>query len=120
MIKRSRHGMLAASLGCGLVLGGCISSTDYEGVSEALRNSPALLADRIDHCTKNYRASSAATNSLRQEMKLPRGTDDVTIAATACRRAFTAIAQGRMSYDEFLTMFSPTPKPIVYRVLQGR
>lgn len=102
------------------LLGGCVSSTSYEAGAEALKHSPTLLADRIEACSKDYRASSVATNNLRQEMKLPRGTDDATVAATACRRAFTAIAQGRMTYDDFLSMNSPQPKPIVYRVLQGR
>ncbi|ALN71454.1 hypothetical protein [Aureimonas sp. AU20] len=108
------------AVGCLMLLGGCTTSTDYAAASEAMRNSPALLADRIDACTKSYRASPAETNSLRQEMKLPVGTSEATVASTACWRGLTAIAQGRMTYDDFMTLFTEMPRPIVYRVIQGR
>lgn len=111
----------ALAMGCLMPLAGCVTSTDYAAVSEAMRNSPALLADRIDSCSKSFRGESpAGMNSLRQEMKLPLGTNEATVASTACRRGLTAIAEGRMTYDDFMSVFTYEPKPIVYRVLQGR
>ena len=103
-----------------LLLGGCMTSTSYDATSEAMRHSPELLADRIADCTKRTSTMSAGLNELRQEAKLPVGTSNATVAETVCRRSMTAIANGRMTYDDLSSAFSGTPKPIVYKVIQGR
>lgn len=103
-----------------LFLGGCMTSTNYDATSEAMRHSPELLADRIADCTKRTAATSGGLNELRQDVKLPVGTSDATVAETFCRRGLTAIANGRMTYDDLSSVFTGTPKPIVYKVIQGR
>ncbi|KTQ96103.1 hypothetical protein NS226_08635 [Aureimonas ureilytica] len=103
-----------------LLLGGCVTSTSYDATAEAMGHSPELLADRIADCTKRTAATPGGLNELRQEAKLPVGTSDATVAETVCRRSMTAIAKGRMTYDDLSSAFNGTPKPIVYKVIQGR
>lgn len=104
-----------------LLLGGCMTSTSYDASAEAMRHSPALLADRIAACSRSFQNSSPVTmNSLRQDLKLPVGTSDATVAETGCRRGLTAIAQGRMTYDDLNSIYTGNPKPVVFRIMQGR
>lgn len=103
-----------------LALGGCMTSTNYDSSAEAIRHSPELLSDRIADCTKKVAATSGGLNELRQDVKLPVGTSDAVVAETFCRRSITAMANGRMTYDDFSSIFSGTPRPIVYKIIQGR
>lgn len=115
----ARMGGFAAVLGLSglLLLGGCVSATQYAAVSEALKGSPSLRNDEIDRCVKTNRSTAREKDIMRKLMNLSPGSDT---ARVGCTRMVGAVASGRLSYADYQSVRMGQVTPQLIRVLQAR
>jgi hypothetical protein len=91
----------------------CVTETSYKQAQEVMRGSPAVKRDAIADC---YRGAGRASPARKTQMaKIMNVSPRSNVARTYCTRAFNAVADGRISYQDFRTR---SPKFI--RVIQGR
>ncbi len=116
MAKRRGFPLAAAASGL-LLLGGCVSATDYSAGSEALKGSPALQREMIGRCIKDNRSTPEQKDLMTKMMNLAPGSDVVRVA---CERLTTGFASGRISREDVQAMNWGHVTPQVVRVLQAR
>ena len=122
--ERGEKGMAVFHRGSGavaaiglLVLGGCVSSTQYSAVSEALKGSPDLRRESVETCVRDNRSTPEQKEMMRKLMNLSLGSDTVRVG---CERVTAALASGRLSYDDYRAIQFGQITPQIIRVLQNR
>lgn len=100
-----------------LILGGCLSSTQYSAVSEVLKGSPELRREGVETCMRNNRSTPEQKEMMRKLMNLSPGSNAVRIG---CERVTAALASGKLSYDDYRGIQFGQITPQLVRVLQNR
>jgi len=111
------RGAGAIALVGSLMLGGCVSSTQYSAVSEALKGSPELRREGVETCVRNNRSTLEQKEMMRKLMNLSPGSNAVRIG---CERLTAALASGKLSYDDYRGIGFGQITPQVVRILQNR
>ncbi|ALN71453.1 hypothetical protein [Aureimonas sp. AU20] len=100
-----------------MLLGGCVSATQYAATSEALKGSPALRRDGVESCIKRNRVTPAQKDLMRKLMNLAPGSN---VDRVACERLIGGIASGRLTHEDYRNTVTGHVTPQVIRVLQAR
>ncbi len=100
-----------------LMLGGCVSSTQYSAVSEALKGSAELRRESVETCVKNNRSTPEQKDMMRKLMNLSPGSNVVRVG---CERATAGLASGKLSYDDYRAIQFGQITPQIVRVFQNR
>lgn len=82
-----------------LVVGGCTTVTkdEYKTAQVALRESPSIRKQAIAECMTNNRNSTAAD---RANLAAFLRVSEARAPAVFCSRIFSAVADGRISYED--------------------
>lgn len=95
-----------------------MSQGEYKTAQTALSGSPALKRETVASCIKDENARSA---SDKAEIATVLNIDPKNYAPVFCKRLINGMASGRISYDDYAKLDSPTADSSkVIRVLQGR
>ncbi len=92
---------IASSLLVVLMLAGCspsVSRSEYAEFQNALRTDPKLRRLIVDGCRQDFARMSPAE---RRNMAQVAGVSVARAPTVVCQRIFRAIANGRISYQEF-------------------
>ncbi len=96
-----------------MLLSGCVTEDRYNRAQEVLSGSPAVKRDAINRC---YIGANKASPARKAEMaKIMNVSQRSNVAKTYCRRAFNAIANKQIDYDDFKKQ-----SPAFIRAIQGR
>ncbi|MCO6392560.1 hypothetical protein GTW25_16160 [Aliihoeflea aestuarii] len=103
-----------SALSCAaFVLAGCVTERSYGQAQEIVRGSPAARQEAINRCARGINEGSAARRA--EIARIVNVSPRSNVGRTYCTRAFTGIANGRISYEDFRTR-----SPQFIRVVQGR
>lgn len=88
----------------GLSVAGCGTSRESYEVGQAqMRSSPAFRQGAMESCINDAdRAPAEERNRFAARHKIPAR----EVSRTACRRIVNAIAQNRLTYEQYSEMFS--------------
>lgn len=83
-----------------VALAGCttVTSSQYAVLREELRTDPQARRQVVDACRRDFERSPPAE---RQNLAALAGVSAARAPAVVCTRIFRAIANGRISYEEF-------------------
>lgn len=105
-----------AALGL-LMLSGCVSSTQYSAVSEAVKGSPELRREGVETCVRDNRSTPEQKEMMRKLMNLSPGSNAVRVG---CERLMAALGSGKLSYDDYRGLQFGQITPQLIRILQNR
>lgn len=111
------RGAGAIALVGSLMLGGCVSATQYSAVSEALKGSPELRRENVTTCVRNNRSTPQQKDMMRKLMNLSPGSDVVRVG---CERVTAGMASGKLTYEDYRGVQFGQITPQVVRILQNR
>ncbi|KQT69678.1 MULTISPECIES: hypothetical protein [unclassified Aureimonas] len=100
-----------------MALSGCVSSTNYASLQEAMKGSPELVEKMTDDCAGSYHGSATEREYLAKLARVP---NNDKLPKVICLRAYRGIATGRITYEDFMSMSSGQLRPVVIRVIQNR
>ncbi|WP_432285503.1 hypothetical protein SLT36_01525 [Aminobacter sp. BA135] len=109
-----------ALLGLSAIVAGCttMSQGEYKNLQTALNGSPALKREVLVSCIKDENARSAKEKA---EMAALFNIEPKNYASTFCKRMFNGLTSGRITYQDYVNLDSPTADSSkVIRILQGR
>lgn len=100
----------------GLLLSGCTTAQDFEGVREAVKGSPALRREGIEKCARDMRMKP---EDRRLGAALMNVGPDSDVERIACTRMMAGLVSGQLTHaDIYSVPLRLTPKLV--RVLQNR
>jgi hypothetical protein len=103
---------------CGFAVSGCTTTREnYETGATALAGSKSLRNEVTQKCIAHARYSNP---HARHNAALLMDVRDTEVDRLACSRMVSAIASGRLSYEEAMALHYGRLTPKIVKILQGR